>query len=94
MVSFSSTSDEVLREVALSLGKLPERWWLKWADRGQYFDHSGRRVQVADRKSPLKFHGKLIVRGPSHSRMNEEEEMSFKLIIRKMVAYEPGERAT
>jgi len=59
--STHGTLNEVLHEVVLSLGKLPERWWLKWSDRGQYFDDSGR--WVADRKGPRKFHGQLIGRG-------------------------------
>lgn len=63
---------ELFREMAQSEGKLPERWWLKWADRGIYFDDNGR--LVADRNSLFKLSGQLI----------------FKVMIRKLVAYEPS----
>ena len=67
----------------LSLGKLPEHLWLKWAESGQYFDGSGK--WVAGPKSHPKFAG---VRS---GRMNEQQKTSFEL---KMVAYELRERAT
>lgn len=88
--SYHGILNEILREMVLALGKLPERWWLKWADRGQYFDDNGR--WVADRKILLKISGQLIKVYPG--RMDEQEKMCFEKMIRKMIAYEPRERAT
>jgi serine/threonine protein kinase len=84
--SYRGISNEVLRSMTLSLGKLPEHLWLKWADRGQYFDESGQ--WLADPKSLPRF-GRVC-----SSRMNEEEKIRFELMIKTMVAYEPRERVT
>jgi serine/threonine-protein kinase SRPK3 len=88
--SYYGRLNEILREMVLTLGKFPGRWWMKWAERGQYFDDDGN--LIADAKSLFKVSGQLIkVRA---SRMDEQEKIYFEKMIRKMVAYEPSERAT
>jgi serine/threonine-protein kinase SRPK3 len=88
--SYRGVLNEILYHMVLTLGKLPERWWSKWADRRQYFDDNG--SWVADHEIPFKFSEQLIkVRA---SRMDEQEKMWFERMIRRMVAYEPSERAT
>ena len=80
-----SIPNEVLGSMMLSQGKLPEHFWLKWEERGQYSDESGQ--WVADPETLP------IFAGVCPSRVNEEQKIPFELIIRKMVAYEPRERA-
>ncbi len=84
--SYRGISNEVLRSMTLLLGRLPEYLWLKWADRGQYFDESGH--WVAGPKSLSRF-GRAC-----SGRLNEQQKISFESMIRKMVAYNPRERAT
>jgi serine/threonine-protein kinase SRPK3 len=82
--------NEILREMVLVLGKFPERWWSKWAERGQYFDDYGN--WIADPKCLTKVSG-LLIKIPAR-RMDGQEKVYFEQMIRKMVAYEPSERAT
>jgi len=84
--SYRGILNEVLRSMTILLGKLPEHLWLKWTEREQYFDESGK--WVADHKCLPGFGGV----GPD--RMKEQERISFELMIRKMVVYEPEARVT
>ena len=81
-------AQEVLREMVLALGEFPERWWKRWAERGQYFDENGN--WVGDNKHLSSVSGKLI---KVFNRLTERETWSFEMTIRKMVGYEPKERA-
>jgi hypothetical protein len=72
-------------------GKLPEHLWLKWADRGRYFDDN---VQwVAD---PERFPHGLVGRVFSirSDRMDAAEREIFESMLWRMVAYDPKERLT
>ncbi|KAF9008399.1 kinase-like domain-containing protein [Cyathus striatus] len=35
---------EVVERMILRLGKLPDKWWTRWADRAEYFDDNGAHV--------------------------------------------------
>ena len=39
--SYNGIKKEVLREMVLTLGELPDRWWTKWEDKSEYFDENG-----------------------------------------------------
>jgi serine/threonine-protein kinase SRPK3 len=90
-VQFRDQSNEVLRHMVVVQSKLPERLWLKWADRGQYFDDNAQ--WVAD---PEKFPHRLVGRMFSirSDRMDAAEQEIFKSMLWRMVAYEPKERPT
>lgn len=38
---FFDTDDEYLVEVVQTLGRLPDRWWQAWEERGNYFKEDG-----------------------------------------------------
>ncbi|KAF8485412.1 kinase-like domain-containing protein [Gautieria morchelliformis] len=74
----------VLREMVLTLGKLPDRWWTKWEDRSEYFDENG--SFIGDRTRLLPISGKLLW---IHSHRMEMEELKvLEKLIRMMVSYE------
>ena len=81
--SYRGIQKEILREMVLTLGKLPDRWWTKWEDRSEYFDENG--TFIGDRmKLPL-VSGKFL-KIPS-DRMEGEELKELESLIRKMVSY-------
>lgn len=70
-------------------GKLPEHLWLKWADRGQYFDDNAQWVADPER-FPHSRVGRIFSIGSD--RMDAAEQEIFKSMLWRMVAYEPKER--
>jgi serine/threonine protein kinase len=56
--SYYGIKQEVLREMVLTLGKLPDRWWTKWEDRSQYFDENG--TFIGDRTKLPPVSGKFL----------------------------------
>ncbi|KAF8485404.1 kinase-like domain-containing protein [Gautieria morchelliformis] len=75
--------NEVLREMVLTLGKLPDRWWTKWEDRSEYFDDNG--SFIGDRRKLPPVSGKFL---KIHSdRMEMEELEGLEKLIRMMVSY-------
>lgn len=83
--SYYGVQKEVLREVILILGKLPEKWWNRWSERSEYFDKSD------------KFMGKRSLTSGNLlkiwlDRMSSDELSEFRSIILKMVTYEIADR--
>ncbi|KAF8521833.1 kinase-like domain-containing protein [Gautieria morchelliformis] len=74
---------EVLSEMVLTLGKLPDRWWSKWEDRLEYFDENG--SFIGDRTKLPPISGKFL-KMPS-DRMEMEELEGLEKLIRMMVSY-------
>jgi serine/threonine-protein kinase SRPK3 len=81
--SYHGIQKVVLREMVLTLGKLPDRWWTKWEDRSEYFDKNG--TFIGDRKRLTPVSGKLL-KIPS-DRMEGEELKELESVIRMMVTY-------
>jgi serine/threonine protein kinase len=81
--SYNGIKKEVLREMVLTLGKLPDRWWTKWEDRSEYFDEDG--IFIGDRTKLPPVSGKLL-KIPS-DRMEMEELKGVERVIRMMVSY-------
>ena len=81
--SYHGITKEVLREMVLTLGKLPDRWWTKWEDRSEYFDENG--TFIGDRTKLPPVSGKLL-KIPS-DRMEMEELKGLERVIRMMVSY-------
>ena len=88
---FPSRSNEVLRHMVVVQSKLPEHLWLKWTDRGQYFDDNAQ--WLAD---PEKFPHRLVgtLFNVRSDRMDAAEQEIFRSMLSRMVAYEPKERPT
>lgn len=87
-ISYHGVKKEVLREMVLTLGKLPDRWWTKWEDRSEWFDECG--AFVADREKLPPASGKFL-KIPS-DRMEGEELKELERVIRMMVSYEIADR--
>lgn len=86
--SYHGIKQEVLREMVLTLGKLPDRWWTKWEDRSQYFDENG--MFIGDRSKLPVVSGKFLKMPPN--RMEGKELEEFERVIRMMVSYEAVDR--
>ena len=86
--SYHGIKQEVLREMVLTLGKLPDRWWTKWEDRSQYFDENG--MFTGDRSKLPEVSGKFLKMPPD--RMEGKELEEFERVIRMMVSYEAVDR--
>lgn len=39
--TFSWDHDDIICEMVNTLGQLPQRWWDKWANRGEFFEYDG-----------------------------------------------------
>lgn len=87
--SYHGIRKEVLRSMVLALGNLPERWWTRWDERAEYFDEQGE--WIGDNKSLSSVSRTLI---KFRGRLSNEELVGFEQMMRKMVEYEPGSRAT
>ena len=81
--SYHGIRNEVLREMVMTLGKFPDRWWAKWEDKSEYFDENG--TFIGDRKWLTPASGKLLK--ISSDRMEGEELEELESVIRKMVSY-------
>jgi serine/threonine-protein kinase SRPK3 len=81
--SYHGFKKEVLREMVLTLGKLPDRWWTKWEGRSEYFDENG--TFIGDRMKLPPVSGKFL-KIPS-DRMEGEELKELERVIRMMVSY-------
>ncbi|GJJ15449.1 hypothetical protein Clacol_009727 [Clathrus columnatus] len=79
--SLSEVRKDVIRSMVLVLGKLPERWWSKWEERGECFNE--------DREW-----GKDGFRGALENGQEEGEISQFNEILKRMVKYDPGERVS
>jgi serine/threonine-protein kinase SRPK3 len=86
--SYYGIKQEVLREMVLTLGKLPDRWWTKWEDRSQYFDENGK--FIGDLKMLPPVSGKFLKIPPD--RMEAKELKELERVIRMMVSYEAMDR--
>lgn len=87
-ISLHGLNKEVLREMVLTLGKLPERWWTTWENRSEFFDEDG--TLTADRKKLPR--GSVRFLKISSSRMGEKELIELEKVLRIMVSYEIRDR--
>ncbi|KJA12935.1 hypothetical protein HYPSUDRAFT_209980 [Hypholoma sublateritium FD-334 SS-4] len=83
-------ADELLREMVLILGKLPEPTWSAWATRGQFFDEDGK--WMADHIPPPAPSGRFLKLRDGV--MDDKERASFETMLRSMVTLQPEKRAT
>lgn len=82
----SRSEDEVLKNIVLLLGKLPEPIWFAWDKRMEYFDEIGKPLAKPSGDTRLVwFHSRI---------MSEEERVIFEKMILTMVVLEPEKRGT
>ena len=86
--SYNRIEKQVLREMVLILGKLPDKWWTKWADRSEYFDDNATFIGDETKLSPVS--GKFLK--IASDRMGMEELKGLEKVIRMMVSYEIMDR--
>jgi serine/threonine-protein kinase SRPK3 len=86
--SYYGIKQEVSREMVLTLGKFPDRWWTRWEDRSQYFDEDG--TFIGDRTKLPPASGKFLKIPPDRMEAKELEEL--ERVIRMMVSYEVMDR--
>lgn len=86
--SYHGITKEIVREMVLTLGKLPDRFWTKWEERAEYFDDEGRFIGNTKLLPPVT--GQFIK--IYSDRMPPEEVTAFEELARKMVRYEPEDR--
>ncbi|PYI06671.1 kinase domain-containing protein [Aspergillus sclerotiicarbonarius CBS 121057] len=103
--AFPATLDEVTIEHVEMLGRLPERWWSKWEERGNWFDEDGRKnVKESLRQwylnSTRDWNQRFTdsIQEPrerkKYDTFSAEEESAFCNMIKSMLVLEPSERAT
>ncbi|KAF8524494.1 kinase-like domain-containing protein [Gautieria morchelliformis] len=86
--SYHTIKKEALRNMVMTLGKLPDRWWTKWEDRSEYFDENG--LFLGNWTNFQHVPGQFL-HIPS-DRMEMEELEGLKKLIRMMVSYEVTDR--
>ena len=103
--AFPATLDEVTIEQVEMLGRLPERWWRKWEERGNWFDEDGRKNvkeslrqwylnSTRDWNQRFADHIQEPRRRKKYDTFSAEEENAFRNMIKSMLVLEPSERMT
>ncbi|KAF9009520.1 kinase-like domain-containing protein [Cyathus striatus] len=90
MPLFGYADENLVRQMVLTLGKLPDKWWNQWSDRAKYFDENGNLLE----DSELKFKQYVTSLNIIADLYSEEEAADFESIIRRMVRYNPEDRIT
>ena len=86
--SYHGITKEIVREMVLTLGKLPDRFWTKWEERAEYFDEEAHFIGNTRLLPPVT--GQFIK--IYSDRMSPEDVAAFEELARKMVRYEPEDR--
>ncbi|KAF9008441.1 kinase-like domain-containing protein [Cyathus striatus] len=77
----------VVKWMAKLLGKLPDKWWSRWAERSEYFDDNDVH-RLGDKEYVYNNIGGLR----AGENFSEDEVNAFDGLLRKMFRYEPEER--
>ncbi|EEP77520.1 predicted protein [Uncinocarpus reesii 1704] len=100
--AFPVTLDEVTIEHVEMLGKLPDRWWRKWAERRNWFDEDGQKnvkeslcqwYSNSSRDWDQRFRD-YIQHPRQRRKFDFSEEKAFCDMIKSMLVLEPSKRAT
>ncbi|KAF8989285.1 kinase-like domain-containing protein [Cyathus striatus] len=84
--SESGEDKEVVRWMAVLLGKLPDKWWTRWAERSEYFDDNDVYLWGDTQ------HLNLNLGGIPSEDYSEEEADAFGGLLGKIFQYEPEDR--
>lgn len=102
---FPVSLDGITIEHVEMLGKLPDRWWSKWEERGNWFDEDGcKNVKVNLQRyygtTAMSWDQRFMwsMKRPRERRklgtFSEEEENAFREMIKSMLVFEPSQRTT
>jgi serine/threonine-protein kinase SRPK3 len=80
------TDEEVLKNIVLALGKLPNPWWQRWEERRKHFDEEARPAEGVRGISRLVRTSKAYIK--------EEESEVFEKVLWGMFDYNPRMRLT
>ncbi|KAF8251857.1 kinase-like protein [Wilcoxina mikolae CBS 423.85] len=80
--SYLTSLDDVLTDITLAYGRLPERWWTKWELRGYFFEEDGQPKE-----------GKISPDCRDLKTMITKRLLKVRLIV-AMMKLEPAERVT
>ncbi|KAF5310126.1 hypothetical protein D9619_010370 [Psilocybe cf. subviscida] len=80
------SEDDILKDIVLRLGKLPEPFWSAWDERAQFFDEDGRPLEESTEEAPLLWYRNKLI--------DDEERVLFEKMLRPMLMLEPTKRAT
>lgn len=103
--AFIPSLDSVTTEHVETFGKLPNRWWRKWANRSNWFDENGYKnvkeelrqwynnsARGWDERFPEYI--RSARRGKNLGVLEPDEENAFGDMVKSMLVLEPGQRAT
>ena len=100
---FMPTKDDVLSEIVDTLGRLPERWWVKWEQRGDFYEEDGTK-KVEDLTEEYRKARPLAVRIQSTrsnppaakeaEQLGEQDIAGLWELLEWCLRFEPDERAT
>ncbi|KAJ5950798.1 uncharacterized protein N7479_009211 [Penicillium vulpinum] len=92
-----ATPDDITAEQVDTRGKLPLRWWEKWAARHRYFDESGKPNQgrqVRSWEDRFEKHIQLPRQQAGIPGFDVEEKAAIMNMLRSMLCFEPEKRLT
>ncbi|KAG6853212.1 hypothetical protein C0991_006115 [Blastosporella zonata] len=83
----NESDSEMLKQIVSALGKPPDRWWVQWQGRGEFFEEDGS-VKEGTPAVDARIWDVLAGKIP-------EDELSYvEWLTKKMLVYEPSERIT
>ncbi|KAJ5362390.1 hypothetical protein N7541_003234 [Penicillium brevicompactum] len=92
-----ATTYDITAEQVDVLGKLPLRWWDKWAARHEYFDESGKPNQdrqVRSWEDRFEKHIQIPRQQAGFPCFDREEKAAVLDMLRSMLSFEPEKRPT
>ncbi|KAL2834106.1 kinase-like domain-containing protein [Aspergillus pseudoustus] len=93
--SLAVSLDEVTMEHVELLGRLPDRWWVEWKERRNWFNEDGsKKVMEELRQRYGNTHRYWDTRKHGLGMFSAEEEKAFRAMMSLMLVLEPGKRAT
>lgn len=89
-------TDTILQENVSALGRLPQEWWDRWEERGEFFEVDGTWKEKDGRRAVSR---SLLLRCQQMGREEDahfwkDEVFALEKMLRSMLQYEPEKRAT
>ncbi|KAF9003317.1 kinase-like domain-containing protein [Cyathus striatus] len=79
--------DELIQWMVMILGKLPDKWWTRWAARAEYFEENGVH-RLTNEMVPMAGIGSIKEKGS----FSGEEVNAFQNLLYKIFRYAPEDR--
>ncbi|KAI9703361.1 MAG: hypothetical protein M1836_007929 [Candelina mexicana] len=100
---FMPNADDVLSEIVDTLGRLPNHWWRKWEQRGEFYEEDGRKktdglVEEYREVKPLAVRLRRMRSSPPAAKeaeqLSEEDLAGLQQLMERCLRYKPEDRAT